>query len=145
MPQSQAKYPNYARMSESPDQDGPGLTICLAPPPEGDVYALGKPIILHGKYGVDRARNERAGGAPLTRIVIRAGKPDQTDAPGRPVKDGHTQPPRTPDDDGGGYLLYGHFNLDLQQFAKNIREPGEYWVQAELFDLKSEKVEFTVE
>ena len=145
MPQSATDYPNYNEVPETPDLDEIGVAIQLAPPARGSAYQVGKPIVLHGKYGANGEMNQRADDEPLTKIIIRVGAEDQAEAPGRPVMDAHTLPP-APDEptDGGDYIVSGYFNLNLQQTFKVLAEPGKYWVSAELFEFKSDKIEFEV-
>lgn len=137
--------PSFAESPESPNLNGPGLVIRLEPPQRGRVYAADEPIVLYGKYGADAKLNDQAEGAPLTRIVVRVGTAEQEDAPGKAVKDAHTMPPRPASSGGDGdYVIYGYFNLDLRKFSKAIKDPGPYWVTAELFEHKTRKVLFEV-
>jgi len=145
MPQSATEYPNYVKTADSPPQEGPGLAIRFAPPRKGDAYRVGEAIVLNGKYGADRAMNESADGNPLTHVVVRVGKAGEDKARGRPVQDGHNEPVSdAPPDEGGGYIVYGYFNLDLAKAYQTLSEAGKYWVQAELFELESERLEFEV-
>jgi hypothetical protein len=146
MPQAATNYPNYVEVPDSPPQDGPGVAIRLAPPARGLTYRVGEPIILNGRYGADSALNDRADGSPPTRIVVRVGQEGQTEAPGRPAKDASNMPPpsQRPPSQGGTYVIYGCFNVDLQPLFKVLGTAGKYWVTAEFFELKSEKIEFEV-
>jgi hypothetical protein len=144
MPASADELPNYLEVPQSPAQDGPGVAIRLAPGPRGGAYSAGEPIVLHGKYGADAAADQRADGSPLTRLIVRVGKVGEDQQTERAVQESHNLPPAQEPPAGGDYVVYGYFNLDLAKFSKLPREPGRYWVSAELFEYKSRKLEFEV-
>lgn len=146
MAKATMKLPSYEEMPESPRQEGVGIALRLLPPEKGSTYTAGDPIVLMGKYGADARTLNETDHLPLTRMLIKVGKKEQTEdeATGRTVQDAHVAPPpRDSADDTGDYTEYGYFNVDLSKFLK-VQEAGKYWVSATLLELKSRKLEFEV-
>lgn len=146
MADSETKIPNYTAMPASPGQDGPGVTIILDAAKSGGVYAKDEPVILHGKYGADAEMNEKCEGEPLTKIIIRVARRSDPDFSKKVLKDAHVMPP--PSQRGstgkGDFVIYGYFNIDVRKYSNRIKDPGKYWVQAELLGKLSDKLEFEI-
>jgi len=139
------QYPNYESVEDSPELDGLGVAIRLAPP-EGGEYRAGEPVILNGAYNCTLAQERASGGEPLAETVIVLQRADESEIWRRSVQ--REGLPTEPGDAGGiddnETLIGGYFNLDLHEFMPELDEPGHYRVWAELLDLKSDVLDLEI-